>query len=258
MVLRDATGLVVDSLNYGGLVDPWAAEGYQATSGAGESGCTVPVPSEGRGRFRFFFMQDNSTANAPDMSTGRFPDGRDTDSNCTDYVVQSATILAAAPAAGATNIKVVGVDGFAAGQKIRIDTGANLETAVIATVGTPGATTADSATEVGATVIPVANPIGFSEGQTITVGRGASQETAVVASIRFGRRGFGGSGGRPSAILTVTTPLNTAHAAGSQVSGSGITLTGALTRSHKEGAPVANGTPTPGAPNQYYRSGSSR
>ena len=30
MVLRDAAGLVVDSLNYGGLVDPWAAEGYQA------------------------------------------------------------------------------------------------------------------------------------------------------------------------------------------------------------------------------------
>ena len=26
MVLRDASGLVVDSLNYGGLVDPWAAE----------------------------------------------------------------------------------------------------------------------------------------------------------------------------------------------------------------------------------------
>ena len=32
MVLRDAAGLVVDSLNYGGLVDPWAAEGYQAAS----------------------------------------------------------------------------------------------------------------------------------------------------------------------------------------------------------------------------------
>src|SRR6185369_1509170 len=35
MVLRDAAGLVVDSLNYGLLVDPWAAEGYQAASGAG-------------------------------------------------------------------------------------------------------------------------------------------------------------------------------------------------------------------------------
>ncbi len=36
MVLRDAAGLVVDSLNYGGLVDPWAAEGYQAASGPGQ------------------------------------------------------------------------------------------------------------------------------------------------------------------------------------------------------------------------------
>jgi hypothetical protein len=49
MVLRDAAGLVVDSLNYGGLVDPWAAEGYQATSGAGQSGCRVPAPGAGAG-----------------------------------------------------------------------------------------------------------------------------------------------------------------------------------------------------------------
>ena len=34
MVLRDASGVVADSLNYGGLVDPWAAEGYQGASGA--------------------------------------------------------------------------------------------------------------------------------------------------------------------------------------------------------------------------------
>ena len=51
MVLRDAAGLVVDSLNYGGLVDPWAAEGYQAASGAGQSGCRVPAPGAGRGGF---------------------------------------------------------------------------------------------------------------------------------------------------------------------------------------------------------------
>ena len=49
MVLRDADGNVVDGLNYGGLVDPWAAEGYQAASGAGASGCYVPSPGMGRG-----------------------------------------------------------------------------------------------------------------------------------------------------------------------------------------------------------------
>ena len=50
MVLRDAAGLVVDSLNYGLLVDPWAAEGYQATSGQGQSGCRVPAPGQSRHR----------------------------------------------------------------------------------------------------------------------------------------------------------------------------------------------------------------
>src|SRR5262249_19821304 len=44
MVLRDAAGLVVDSLNYGLMVDPWAAEGYQAASGTGQGGCRVPSP----------------------------------------------------------------------------------------------------------------------------------------------------------------------------------------------------------------------
>ena len=39
MVLRDAQGLVADSLNYGSLVDPWVAEGYQGKSGAGQAGC---------------------------------------------------------------------------------------------------------------------------------------------------------------------------------------------------------------------------
>jgi len=41
--------------------------------------------------------------------------------------------------------------------------------------------------------------------------------------------------------------------AGAQVSGTGITLTAALTRPHDSGAPVAASVPTPGAPNQYQR-----
>ncbi len=49
IVLRDAAGLVADSLNYGGLIDPWAAEGYQAASGANRSGCSVPSPNGGGG-----------------------------------------------------------------------------------------------------------------------------------------------------------------------------------------------------------------
>ena len=227
MVLRDAAGLVVDSLNYGGLVDPWAAEGYQATSGAEHNGCYVPTPG---------------SASGAGTSSGRFPDGVDTDSNCTDFLTEPATALSAASDAGASNIKVVSVAGFGVGQTIRIDTGADLETAVIASVGTAGATTVGTATDVGATVIPVVNIMGFRVGQTITIGNGASYETAVVASTnRFG------------ATISVAAPLTFAHPVGAQVSGTGITLSAALTRAHSSAAQVAGSASTPGAPNHYYR-----
>jgi hypothetical protein len=242
MVLGDAAGLVVDSLNYGGLVDPWAAEGYQATSGSGESGCRAPTPGSGRGGFG---GPAAPAAGATNRSAGRFPDGLDTDSNCTDFLLQSATTLPAASAAGATNIKVASVADFAAGQTIMIDTGASLETAVIAMVGTAGATTAVAATNVGATVIPVASGAGFSAGQTVTIDSGANHETAVVASTT--------GGGRGGARITVAAPLTFAHAAGAQVSGTGITLTAALTRAHASGAQVSSDVPTPGGPNKYYR-----
>jgi hypothetical protein len=238
MVLRDAAGLVVDSLNYGLLVDPWAAEGYQATSGSGQSGCRAPSPGPAGGR---------GPAAAPaetNRSAGRFPDGADSDSNCVDFALQPATTLPAGSAAGATNIKVANVEDFAPGQTITLDTGANVETAVIATVGTAGATTAGAATDVGATVIPVAVGAGFSSGQTIGIDSGANHETAVIAFV---------GGGRGGARITVTAPLTLAHAAGAQVSGTGITLSAALTKAHASGAQVVSDVPTPGGPNKYVR-----
>jgi hypothetical protein len=248
MVLRDAAGLVVDSLNYGGLVDPWASEGYHATSGAGESGCRAPTPGMGRGGFG----GPAAPAATPDRSTGRFPDGADTDSNCTDFLLQPASTLSAASVAGATNIKVASVADFGAGQTITIDTGVSLESAVIATVGTAGATTVGTATNVGATVIPVASGIGFVAGQAITIDSGPNHEMAVVASATGGR---GGRGGAPitGATITVTRPLAFAHVPGAQVSGTGITVTAALTRAHAGGTQIASNIPTPGAPNKYYR-----
>jgi hypothetical protein len=70
MVVRDAHGVVADSLNYGSLVDPWLAEGYQGRSGAEQGGCMVPSPG---------------TATGAGRSAVRYPDGADTDSNCTDF-----------------------------------------------------------------------------------------------------------------------------------------------------------------------------
>jgi hypothetical protein len=233
-VLRDGTGLVVDSLNYGGLVDPWAAEGYQAKSGSEQSGCYVPAPGPTGG-------SGPVAAGAINQSAGRFPDGADTDSNCTDFLTQASATLAAASDAGVTNIKVASVEGFDVGEKITIDAGANAETAVIATVGTAGATTVGTSTDAGSTVIPVAGAVGFRDGQTITIDSGTISETAVVASIRR----FGTSS------ITVSAPLAHPHSAGAQVFGTGITLTTALVRVHAIGAQVYNDVPTPGAANHY-------
>jgi len=238
MVLRDASGLVVDSLNYGDIVDPWAAEGYHATSGSGQSGCHTPAPGlmSGFGPFA-------SAAPVANMSAFRFPDGADSDSNCKDFLTQAAAALSTASVVGATNIKVSNVEGFDKGQKIMIDTGEGRESAEIATVGTPGATTVAIATSADTTAIPVPSGIGFREGQTITIDSGANSETAVISSVRR----FGG------ATITVTAPLAHAHAAGVQISGTGITLTAALAKAHASGAPVTDNAPTPGAPNSSYR-----
>lgn len=237
MVLRDASGVVADSLNYGGLVDPWAAEGNQAASGARLSGCYAPAPGS--------MFNPWSTVVAPvttNTSAGRFPDGADTDSNCTDFLTQAVATLSASSTAGATNIKVASTEGFRAGQTIHIDSGANVETAVIATVGTAGATTTRTSIGAGATVLPTANVTGFSRGQTITIGDGANFETAVIASIRT----------HGDTTITVTAPLAHGHAADAQISGSGISLTTPLTQAHTSGTQIFDNTPTPGAPNQYH------
>jgi hypothetical protein len=222
MILRNASGLVVDSLNYGALVDPWAAVGYQAASGTGQWGCFVPTPG---------------------LSAGRFPDGVDTGSNCNDFRTQAATTMPLAATAGQSNLKVAEVAGFDAGETILIGAGANQETAVIATVGTPGATTTRTATDAGATAIPVANAIGFSNGETITIGNAADSETAAIAAIRR----------FPAPVIVVTAPLAHAHAADAQVAGSGLTLASPLTRAHSAGAQVTDNIPTPAARNQYHR-----
>jgi hypothetical protein len=122
-----------------------------------------------------------------------------------------------------------------------VDNGANLETAVIAAVGSPGATTASAAASEGSTVVAVASGFGFNEGQAITIDSGANAETATVASVtRF-----------PAARLTITSPLAHAHAAGAQVAGTGITLTSPLARAHAAGTQLTDNVPTPGAPNKY-------
>jgi hypothetical protein len=245
MVLRNAAGLVVDSLNYGNIVDPWAAEGYQGTSPG--NGCSVPSPNAGGG----FVRRGGPVGPAPSRSAGRFPDGADTDSNCHDFLVQTAITLSTDSAAGANNLKVASVADLHPGQTIIIDAGANRENSVIATIGTAGGARIRNATDAGATSIPIANATGFSPGQTISVDSGTNSETAVVASVTGGSRGGRAGFGNP--VITISAPLTLAHAMDAEVSGSGITLATALTNAHASGAPVASNLPTPGAPNQFAR-----
>jgi hypothetical protein len=109
-------------------------------------------------------------------------------------------------------------------------------------VGTAGATTLRTSTAVGATVLSAVDGTGFIKGETITIDEGANDETAVVSSIRA----------RGTAIIRVNAPLARTHAAGAQISGSGISLTAPLTRTHASGAQVSDNVSTPGATNQYH------
>jgi non-reducing end alpha-L-arabinofuranosidase len=167
MVLRDAAARVVDSLNYGGLVDPWASEGYQATSGFDKSGCFVALPG-------FPDMWSPVSTVKTNISVGRFPDGHDEDNNCTDMMTPAASTLATGSYAGATNVKIDTLAGFSVGQTVMIDTGGNLEAAVIAAVGTPGATNSRVSTDKSAIAIFVDKGRNFAVGQTITIDEGAT------------------------------------------------------------------------------------
>lgn len=248
IALLDASrAVVVDAIVYGSQQSSSSANGTItspeiATLEAEQTkgGCIAVVPNVGRG---------GPITDATNRSLGRFPDGQDADSLCVDFSLQSATTLLAASAIGSNNIKVASVTGFAAGQTILVDTGASTEMAVIATVGTAGATTTRDSINVGATVIPVASAFGFGVGQTVTIDSGTNQETVIVAAVTLGGRGGGNSS------ITAKAPLKYAHSASVQVSGSGLTFASALTKAHGSGAQVSDSLPTPGGPNKYAKQG---
>jgi hypothetical protein len=56
---------------------------------------------------------------------------------------------------------------------------------------------------------------------------------------------------RDGAIIVVTAPLKYQHVSGTEVAGTGITLTAALAHSHSDGAQVTTDVPTPGTSNNY-------
>ncbi|HLN20365.1 MAG TPA: arabinofuranosidase catalytic domain-containing protein [Bacteroidales bacterium] len=243
MVLRDDEGNVVDGLNYGLIVDPWAAEGFQATSGAGESGCRVPIINIGGGQGAPSVNQN--------ISAGRYPDGTDNDSNCRDFVVHNTVTLLAPVTAGSNNIKVANMAGIRNGQMVVIGSGQDRENGIIAAVGTAGGTTLSAATESGTKTLSVASVAGFSTGQSVTIDDGERTETAVIASITSARGRAGTPGSVPGNSITVAAPMAKPHSSGAQVSGSGLYLASPMTRPHETGAQLAISLPTPGESNQF-------
>jgi hypothetical protein len=252
IALTDASGAVVmDAIAYGSQQSNSSANGYITRPDLAtlegvqrQGGCMAIVPGAGSGPATANIAAAAAAPGAPNRSIGRFPDGHDDDSLCTDFVVQPATTLPEGAADGTTNIKVAGVAGFAPGQTVMVGSGPDSETTDIASVGTAGSTRLSVAIDIGATVMPVAATAGFVVSQSIAIDSGANQETATVAQVQ---------GGRGGARITVTIPLKVAHPAGTPVAGSGITLARPLARAHPRGAVVAGELPTPGAANRYFK-----
>jgi hypothetical protein len=252
MVLRDAAGHVVDSLNYGDLVDPWASGGFRGAAGkaatchAGAPG--IPGPrSWDRALPGIPFSGASVLVDATQGSTGRYPDGQDSDNDCTDFVTSTSVRIGAA-AAGATNVRAVTVAEFSPGQTVVIDAGDNAETLTIATVGSPGITRASALADKDATAVGVDDPRQFAVGQAVVIGSGADEETGVIAAVDTTWR---------AGKLTLEKALARAHDAGTSVSGTGIAFTGPITKSHPAGAlmTATDDLATPGAPNHYVRRG---
>ena len=262
MTLRNGKGLIVDALNYGGLVDPWLAEGYHANSGAGAEGAYASVPQTGRGGFGGFggfgAAPAASTAAGPDLSTGRYPDGFDTDDNKLDFHAGQSMTISAPVKAGQTNIKVASVQNLSIGQTMYLGSGKSLEKVKIAVIGTAGSTTISADAKAGDKTVAVAAAQAFQAGQIINIGN----ETYTIASIQavprrgFGFGGFGGFGGRggqqqpvePDKI-TLTEGLKAPVSSGEYLTGTGITLGAPLTKDHGAGDAFTATVATPGKPN---------
>ena len=262
MTLRNGKGLIVDALNYGGLVDPWLAEGYHADAGAGAEGAYAPVPQTGRGRGGFGGFgaaPAATTAAGPDLSTGRYPDGYDTDDNKLDFHTGQASTIAAPAQAGEDNIKVASVQGLAIGQTMYIGSGASQEKVKIAVVGTAGVTTLSADAKKGEKTVAVAASQGFQVGQIILI----DGEKYTIASIQAvprrgfggfgGFSGFGGRGGQQQPVepdkITLTEGLKAAVTSGEYLTGTGVTLGAPLTKNHGAGDAFTASAATPGKPN---------
>lgn len=247
ITLRTSKGLIADALNYGGVVDPWLSEGYQSEPDS--PGNFASAPASSRNRRWNPFAQVSSVA-GPDLSSGRFPDGTDSDSNADDFRVQTNLTLSAPSKPGESKLIVSTVNGLAIGQYIYV--GKQAERVQIATIGTAGGAKITEPAVAGSTKISVGMGMAraFAPGQKMMIG----DENVTIASIQFAERFRGQMAPgmkMPEDVIVLSQALKSAVAAGDYLTGTGITLAAPLTSGHTEGEAVCSSGPTPGMPNRF-------
>lgn len=136
MTLYDKKGNVVDCLNWGTVVNPMLAEGFQGQSGWEEYGNYIHLKTESGGGG--WFRDPNAPVMAnPNISAGRYPDGSDSDDNMIDFKFQLSFNLYEAAPAGTQTIVISNTEGLRIGHILKIGSGDNIETAKVQLIGEP-------------------------------------------------------------------------------------------------------------------------
>jgi hypothetical protein len=205
MVLRDAGGNVSDSLNYGALVDPWAAEGYQAASGSGQEGCFAGVPGR---------------TGELGSSEERFPDGADLDSNCTDFRTANGAFRNPTPGTGnfvtTVEVPVTGTVGGTVPATLALTLGSIPSFGAFA----PGvekdytaSTTASITSTAGDAALSVSDPSPNAPGHLVN---GAYALPSPLQAMATSPNGVGGTlgtiGGSPLTLLSYAGPVSNEQA----------------------------------------------
>lgn len=243
MTLRNEDGLIVDALNYGKVVDPWLGEGYQGVPNKEGIYAAAPTVSRAWGAYT------PSVQRTPELSSGRYPDGHDSDDNARDFHVQGYGTLLKPVAAGDVNIKVSDLHNFSIGEYVVLGNGDDAETVQIATIGNGGAAQLSEDAKAGSRVLSVRGARSFAVGQAVEIGG----NEYFVEAVEGARMYWPGSGPArmPADKLTLSSALKKDASAGEYICGSGITLARPALAPHAVGDALTGAAATPGRPNRY-------
>lgn len=243
MTLRTSKGLIVDALNYGKLVDPWLGEGYQGRPNKEGNYAPAPVITRPWGAYT------PSLQNTPELSTGRYPDGKDSDDNEKDFHVQTYGTILAPINAGDESIKVSDIHLFSPGQYAILGNGNNTELVQISNIEDGGAAQLTEDATAGSRVLHVRGARSFSVGQEVLLGG----VTYKVESVEGARMYWPGSSPTkmPSDKVTLSSALRKGAKAGEWIAGAGITLARPVMKDHSIGDALTAYAATPGRPNRY-------